>query len=441
MPITSYEFGGPWPEQDPWPPYFSVSWGKLIQSYYITGLQPDGHGVLHAATDSGAVPFCDAGSAELGYSNSYFPYLAAIGADAVMSTTTSSASSGVSWNLYSTSYATGSTTASTTAASSTTSSVVNETVVTTSFCSHSLNSTQTAGSDEVIYGTFFTANSGYTGPISDLSTTSSIGLSYGSTGEAWSNYGYLSLSNPGTSFSNSTYTEIDLYDGDFSYSSTSATTRTLYGMVPLRGNKNLAAILSWEGTTWGSGGDVYLAGSQYGTDLQPPALLTASEHPGIREAISYSTYTSGYYITGDSVIYQTTTLSSGSTVGTTASSSLSVVGSASSSITVSGLIAYLGEDATNFAQNAHAFAGGQEWSVSYNGGSSSGMFLVITNASDGTSSTTFTVDSDYSSVISCATDANVVIEPLILAIPPLTYSTDSAGSVHSGYPDGTFWIN
>ena len=438
MPITSYEFGDAWP-QDTWPPYYSVSWPQINFTENDTYIAANTTGGPIVSGGSGSGTFADSGTREIGNSGSY-PYLEAIVADAFMSTTTTSASSGASWNLYTTSFETGSTTASTTAVSSTTFSVENETVVTSSLCSHSLNSTQTAASDEVIYGTFLTANSGYTGPISDLSTTSSISLSYGSTAILATRFIYLSMTDLNYEEHGADYGQTWIYNAPYSYESTSETTITLSGMVPLQGYKNLGAILSWEGTTWGNGGDVYLADSQYGTDLQPSGLLTASEHPGIREAISYSTYTSGYYITGDSVIYQTTTLVSGSTVGTTASSSLSVDGSAISSVTTSGIIGFSNVDFTTFT-NAATFSGGQNWSVSYNGGASTGMFLAITNASDGTSSKTFTVDNNYSSVISCATDANVVIEPLILAIPPVTYSTDSVGSTYSGYPDGTYWIN
>lgn len=445
MPINSYEFGGAWPAADPLPPYYSVSWGNGHGSYYITGVNQgtDEHGITYTylATDSGSGPAWDSGSAETGNSKTAYPLLESIGADVFMSTTTTVESSGVTWDLYTTSYSTGSTTASTSAASSTTSSVETETIITTtSPYSLTLDSSQTAGSDQVIYGTFLTASSDYTGPITEMSTTSSISLSYGSTASLWSTIGYLSLSNPGFSFSNSTYTEIDIFDADYVYSSTSRTLITLFVPVLLKGRKAGSPLLSWVGTTWGSGDDIYVAESSYGTDLQPAGILTASAHPRIREAISYSEYTSGYFISGDSVIYQTTTVVSGSTVGTTVSSQLSVAGSASSSVSTSGIVGFSELDLTIFDYLA-TLAGGQEWSVSYSEGPTSGAFLAITNGSDGSSSTTFTVGgTDFSSVISCASDANVVLETLLMAQPPITTFADSDGSTSSGYPDGTYWI-
>lgn len=433
MPINSYEFGEAWPAADPLPPYYSVSWEIGHFSDYITGVNQgtDEHGntYTYLLTDSGSGPAFYSGSAETGNSQTVYPGLEPIVGDVFMSTTTTAVSSGVSWDLYTTNYSIGSTTSSTTEVSSTTSSVETVTIITnTSPYLLTLDSSRTAGSDAVIYGTFFTASSDYTGPITEISTTSSIILSYGSTASLWSTIGYLSLSNPGSSFSNSTYTQIEIVDVDYVYASTSRTLITLFAAVPLKGRKVASPLLSWVGTTWGSGDDIYVAESSYGTDLQPAGILTASAHPRIREAISYSEYTSGYFISGDSVIYQTTT------------SQLSVVGSANSSVSTSGIVGFSELDFTTFDYWA-TLAGGQEWSVSYFEGPTSGAFLAITNGSDGSSSTTFTVGTNFSSVISCASDANVVLEPLLMAQPPITYFTDSDGSTSSGYPDGTYWIN
>lgn len=333
-----------------------------------------------------------------------------------------------------------------------------------------LGSGQSRASDISFYGTFFSAPAGYVGPASNLSKSiSSASMLYEYDTSTYTATSYYTTGSQG-------------YWGGSSITVQNTSTKTLTYSVKYmkawgvpRGAQSQANEIVLSGSTWGGiSGDAYKAAGGTGSTISPQWAITASEHPGIRNVISYPSFTgisswiwSGgawqyiertYYVSGNYLVYITTMNSRGGAVETTAAYPLIAVNTAETSRPAA---VYAGWEfavsrtpydddmgAEYYAPQRCIIPGGQAWSVSgannYVGDESNkANYKIITNSPNGTSSNTLQIGTDFQSVFQAATNDLIVIEAVEWITPSVTYSAvnDANGgflSYKTGYYSGSY---
>lgn len=358
-----------------------------------------------------------------------------------------------SWDIYTTT-SNGTTTS---AVSSTTSGVETKAIVAYSFpLSMDDWGRDVGGHDNTFFGVFYTAPGGYAGAVTDLSTTDMIVSSSveGATGEyIWMELGATIII---TTPAGNGRVESGIGRAPYTMHTEVYTLQDIG--APIADAAGPTIKLQASGTTWNS--PVIKLGENYGSGISPDYPLRGSAHPGIGELIPYSEETSysaafwnngslittsyDYLITGDTISYKTTIATNGGTGEVFRTAGISLVGQVDSSTT------YMIEG------NAVTLPGGQVCTISYKNtyyddwdGSTYTItdslvnpqgFLFITNSPTGVSSSTSNLTSvNFPFTVSAESDANIVIEPILVVVPPTTWDGTTSQFINRSFVIDTYY--